>query len=656
MVYCLIKLLYSNINLSFTYHTEEAVSVGDIAQIELKNTNRYGIIIEIKSDKGNFETKSILSIIRLFGYYHSFIRFLAHYYIIKEELLYKKIIFNLIKIQNKTHNQSEKKTNFIKDLLLSKEQQNIYQKIMLTYQNTPKMPTVLHGMTGSGKTFLYIALILFFIKQKKSVILLVPNAHLSEIITNTITEYLGTELCYQYHSQITLKEKKRVWNAIVEKKVMLVCGVHLPLFLPISNLGAIIVDEEHDPGYVHQQYPYINTKEAALIRAKIESLFILLGSATPSIVSLYLVKMKKYAYFFLTQRYYETLLPKIELITLDKHQKISYLSEYTKEKIRENLQKKEQVLVYLNKKGLHRYAQCHACKKIYMCDNCSIVLTIFAHGLAECARCKHKVFISHRCKYCQEKNDIKTVGIGLDKMQSILEELFPQASIITLESKVLRRKEIAEDLLYKINHNLCDIILCTDAITKGYNFHKISLVVITNVDQNFFIPHFTVTEETIQTVVQVAGRGGRREGQAKVIVQSFNDMTQFKDYFEEKNYLSFAEYELSFRKLLLLPPYIKMALIIIKSDTEKGGEYTANKFYQELYSELRDLVNAEKIFITEPTPPLIKKIKKKYYQEIKIKTQKYEYITPSIKKIIDRRMTSKDCIYFIPFPILSSYE
>ena len=175
---------------------------------------------------------------------------------------------------------------------------------MSTYQNNPKMPAILHGMTGLGKTFIYIALILFFIKQKKSVILLVPNAHLSEIIRDNIAEYLDTELCYQYHSQIGLKEKKRVWNAIVEKKVMLVCGVHLPLFLPISNLGAIIVDEEHDAGYVHQQYPYINTKEAALIRAKIENLFILLGSATPSVVSLDLVKQGKYAYFFLTQRYY----------------------------------------------------------------------------------------------------------------------------------------------------------------------------------------------------------------------------------------------------------------------------------------------------------------------------------------------------------------
>ncbi len=656
MVYCLIKLLYSNINLSFTYHTEEAVSVGDIAQIELKNSNRYGIIIEITSHKGNFETKSILSIIRLFENYHSFIRFLAHYYIIKEELLYKKIIFNLIKIQNKTNNQSEKHTDFIKNLLLSKEQQNIYQRIMSTYQNNPKMPAILHGMTGSGKTFIYIALILFFIKQKKSVILLVPNAHLSEIIRDNIAEYLDTELCYQYHSQISLKEKKRVWNAIVEKKVMLVCGVHLPLFLPISNLGAIIVDEEHDAGYVHQQYPYINTKEAALIRAKIENLFILLGSATPSIASLDLVKQGKYAYFFLTQRYYETLLPKIELITLDKKQKISYLSEYTKEKIRETLQRKEQVLIYLNKKGLHRYAQCHGCKKIYMCNNCSIVLTIFAHALAECARCQYKEFISHRCKYCEEKNDIKTVGIGLDKMHSILEDLFPEASIITLESNVLRRKRMAEDLLHKINHNLCDIIVGTEVISKGYNFHKISLVVIANVDQNFFIPHFTVTEETIQTVIQVAGRGGRKEGQATVIVQSFNDISQFKDYFEEKNYLDFAEYELSFRKLLMLPPYIKMALLIIKSDKEREGQSIANQFYQELYSEVHDLVDAGKVIITEPTPPLIKKIKKKYYQEIKIKTEKYEYITPSIKKIMRTKMSSKERIYFIPFPILSSYE
>lgn len=656
MVYCLIKLLYSNINLSFTYHTEESVSIGDIAQIELKGSKRYGIIIEITSHKGDFETKSILSIIRLFKNYHSFIRFLAHYYIIKEEILYKKIIINLINIQNKPNSKIINNTNSVKDLLLSKEQDDTYQKIMLVYKQSQKIPIVLHGMTGSGKTFLYIALISFFIKQKKSVILLVPNAHLSEIITHTITEYLGIEFCYQYHSQIDLKEKKRVWNAIMENKIMLVCGVHLPLFLPISNLGAIIVDEEHDAGYVHQQYPYINTKEAALIRAKIENLFIMLGSATPSIVSLYLTKQGKYAYFFLAQRYYETLLPKIEIITLDKKQKISYLSEYTKEKIKEALEKKEQVLIYLNKKGLHRYAQCNACKKIYICDNCSIVLTIFAHGLGECARCQYKEFISHRCKYCQAKNDIKTVGIGLDKMHTILEELFPQASIITLESNILRRREIAENLLHKINHNLCDIILGTDVITKGYNFHKISLVVIANVDQNFFIPHFTLTEETIQTVIQVAGRGGRKEGQARVIVQSFNDMSQFKDYFQEKNYLHFVEYELSFRKLLLLPPYIKMALLIIKSKAEEQGCFIANQIYQELCSELHNLIDAEKIFIYQPAPPLIKKIKKKYYQEIKIKTQKYEYITSSIKKIISEKRFSENHIYFIPFPILSAYE
>lgn len=654
MKYCLVKLLYNYINLEFTYHTDIFVSIGDIVLVSLKNNEYWGIITEISNYKKNFITKPILKVIYLFDKYHYFIATLSNYYLIKKEILYKRIINDLVRIEKKE--VSELNYQNIKKNILEKEQEEIFNNIINHYKTKKKIPYLLHGHTGAGKSHIYISIIKYFLDQNKSVILLFPNAYLAHVISNTIKQYIEKDRCFEYHSQDNTKNRKQLWQNILNKKSIVVCGVHLPIFLPITNIGAIIVDEEHDTNYVFQKYPYINSKEAALIYAKINNIFILLGSATPSITSLFNAFNEKYQYFLLANRFYKTALPQISVIQISQKDRLTYMPKEVQDSISQTLNRKEQVLLYLNKKGLYKYAQCNGCKNVYICKNCDIALTIFAHNMGKCSRCDYKEIIPTICKYCQAKNEIKPIGIGLDKMYNIVFEIFPNSKIIQLDGDILKKKKIAEEAMIKINNHEYDIILGTDVISKGYNFNKVSLVVILNVDQKFFIPHFMMTEETIQSVIQVSGRAGRKEGEGQVLIEAWNDMSELQQYFKEKNYLEYAKFELKMREQLLLPPYIKLALLVIKSNTENEAIQIIKIIYEYLINKLTQKIKDRQIYVDEPIAAMIRKVKKKYYYQIKIKTIQYKYIEEHIKYILSKYSNQTNYIFYIPNPILTFYE
>ena len=655
MNYALISIISYHINLRFTYQTTSFIEIGDIVLIELKNNKVWGIVIDIVPQPCKYEAKSILEILRLEKNYKVFITKLANHYIIFEHILYKKIISQLLYQPKKIISIAEPETQR-KTLLLNSEQQNVFNTIIEYNSSKIKKPSLLHGITGSGKTYLYIALIKYYLAKNQSIICLFPNAHLAHTVLQEIKLYIDGSICHEYHSHGNKESRKIVWQSIIQKKPMLICGVHLPLFLPILELGCIIIDEEHDLGYAENRFPYINTKEAALIRAQIENIPILLASATPSLSSFFQTTQNKYNYIKLESRHFQTTLPRISMISMDKKEKKEGISKILENEIQDTILKKEQVLLFFNKKGIYRYATCKKCDYKFCCIHCSILLTIFPHHVAQCNRCKYKIILPETCPVCHKENEIKTVGYGLGKLTQYVETLFPEAHIIAIDGDTLKNKNDAAKIIEDINNKKYDIILGTQIITKGYNFNAVSLVGIINADQNFCIPHFMIMEESIAQYIQVAGRAGRKEGKGTVILQAFSDIQYLTEYLQEDKYTDFVTFELTFRQSLLLPPYIKMALLLIKQNTDEAASHLIEEVYQLIITYNKAIIENKTLTVLLPERSLLHKIKNKYYYQIILKSQSYNIIQTATKKIIEQYNKKNTIIHYIPHPILNHYE
>jgi primosomal protein N' (replication factor Y) len=627
--YALISIISYNINLRFVYKSIENITIGDIVLIELKNNKTWGIIIEIVNQPQN--------------------------YIIFEHILYKKIINQLLYYTKK--NNQELIASKKEEILLNDEQEKIVHDIINTFNNnTIQKPVVLQGVTGSGKTYIYIKIIEYFLYKNQSIIFLFPNANLAHTICQEIKLYINQDICYEYHSHGTKDLRINTWQALLEKRPIVVCGVHLPLFLPIQNLGTIIIDEEHDLGYADNRHPYINTKEAALLRAYIENIPIILGSATPSLSTIYNIKNNKYIMFQLKKRHFNTNLPKMSIININKDEKKIGISIQLKNAILQTLEQKEQILLFLNKKGIYRYAECKKCKYKFSCIHCNILLTIYAHHIAQCNRCKYKIILPEQCPICHHDNKIKTVGYGLNKLAQYIETIFPQAKIILLDGDILKNKKISETILSDINNKKYDIILGTQVITKGYNFNNVSLVGVINADQIFSIPHFMIMEETIQQYIQVAGRAGRQNGKGTVLLQTISDINYLENYIKEENYFQFSEFELNFRCTLNLPPYCKMSLILIKHENDTIACELIQEIYKKIIYQNESFINSKTLTILAPEKTFLNKIKNKYYYQITIKSSSFNIIQIAIKNIINDYNHKKNILCYIPNPILNEYE
>jgi primosomal protein N' (replication factor Y) len=656
MKYCLVLCLSYSIKIPFTYQTEEVISLGDLVFIEIKNKKVWGIVIDFVKKPVSFVAKSILSIMTLDKNYHDFIHKIAEYYIVDYALVYKKVIMQLL-YQTKKINQSAlglKKEVMV--LLLSQEQTTAYNLIQSFFSLPELKPCVLHGITGSGKTYISIALIKFYLAKNQSIIYLFPNANLAHAILDEVKKYIDQAICFEYHSHGLKSDRNMVWQNIIEKKAMVIFGVYLPIFLPLMNIGIIIVDEEHDTGYADSRYPFFNIKEIALIKAQKEHIPILLASATPSINSYAQTLEKKYHYVKMNFRHFKAQLPDIKLIVMDKKEKKNIVSMALKDEIIQVLEHNEQVLLFFNKKGLFRYAECSDCEYKFTCKYCSILLTIYDHHVAQCNRCKYKINVPDVCPFCSKKKSICFVGYGLNKITNVIQLQFPKARIISIDGDLFKNKIQAEKIISDINDNQYDIIIGTQLITKGYNFHRVSLVGVLQADQQLNIPNYVTMEETVQQLIQVSGRAGRKDTAGKVIIQSYSDISYLKEFLDEDNYLNFVNFELSFRQKLLLPPYYKIAMILIKTKYVALGISISKKIHQHLLDNFLSSKDIHDIIVMLPEKSFLHKIKSYYYYQITIKSKQYSALKEIISEIIKKYNTKDIAVYFIPNPLLSSYE
>jgi len=532
---------------------------------------------------------------------------------------------------------------------LTDEQQAVYSFIA-QYIHTPRFtPTVLHGITGSGKTEVYKKLIQEAIANNRTVMLLLPEVTLALQFERLLRAQLPSTIAmYGFHSATGMREKKYLWRALIEHHPILIIGVHLPVLLPIANLGLIIVDEEHETGYQEKKHPKINSKEAALMRAHKAGIPIVLGSATPSVSSLYNVATRGWHFFKLTKRF-SGALPTIKTVLLtDKKQRRSFwISTVLEQAIHDRLAKHEQVIVFINRRGFSFFVQCTQCQFIFMCLSCSVSLTLHANATLTCHYCGYSCTQPSTCPQCSahEQYFLKK-GIGTQQVVSILESLFPRARIGRADLDTTTKKKQWAQILNDFEHGALDILVGTQTITKGYHFPRVTLVGILWADLNLNFPRYNASETTLQQLIQVAGRAGRERPDSLVIVQSMADHQIFQ-FLNEIEYTNFYEQEIAQRAAVGYPPCTRLIEIELKNTNERIVEHEATTFTTALrtYQE----THAAPITILGPAKPPVHMIKNIHTRLIYMKGHDFATMMQVCTKI--DQAGYKSSIFFTPNPV-----
>ena len=482
-------------------------------------------------------------------------------------------------------NQHKKLTAEKLEINLNNEQNSIFKKIL---RNTDSFSTsLIHGVTGSGKTEVYVKLAQEVIRKKKQVLIIVPEINLTPQTITRFEMYIDENI-QSYHSAHTLKEKMTTWLNVKNKKLDIVIGTRSSIFLPFKSLGLIIIDEEHDSSLKQQEKFRYHARDLSIMRAKSLNIPIVIGSATPSFESLHNTLLEKFKKYNLTKRYYKTDLPKITLVDLTKDLPQDGISKFLKENIANTLSKKQQILLYIGRRGFSHALTCLECRWISKCKICESFMTYHKNQkLLKCHHCGNKQSISTNPGKC-EKCSLIPVGFGTQRIEDKIKELFPDARVGRIDSDAISSVKKLRDFINRAKNNEVDILIGTQMIVKGHDFPNVSLVGIIDIDSGLFNLDFRGLERTAQLITQVAGRSGRKNEGGHVIIQTRTPKHPLLDILLSKGYEDFAMKNLNDRKKANLPPYTHLCLVRMSS----SKKITAFNFLDEikcLFSEQKNI-------------------------------------------------------------------
>lgn len=431
---------------------------------------------------------------------------------------------------------------------------------------------LLHGVTGSGKTHLYLEKIAETVSDGKNALVLLPEISLTKQITQRLEKKYGKKLGF-YHQKLTDFERVEVWRKIKNNELNIIIGTRNAIFLPFQNLGIIIVDEEHDSGYRPREVsPYFNAKDASLILADIYNAKVILGSATPSLESYWLSENGKLNYVALNERYGGVKMPTFEIVNLQEAQNTKNIQgNFTVqaiEHIQHQLDDSKQVMILHNRRGYANVVECESCGYVSYCANCDVVMTYhkFSNEL-KCHYCGHKSPKPEKCPKCMSEN-LNTRGIGVEQIHEEVEKIFPGAEVDRMDVESMRRKFAFEKLYEKIEGGETDIIVGTQMISKGLDFDHIELVVVPRADQMMYIQDFRAEERAYQLLMQVSGRAGRVSGEGKLIIQTYNPQHPVFELIGQNDCRKVYQHLLDERKKFHYPPFTKTVLVELKHRKE----------------------------------------------------------------------------------------
>jgi primosomal protein N' (replication factor Y) len=534
-------------------------------------------------------------------------------------------------------------TNDLK--VLNEFQEKALAEIKETFKE--KDVTLLHGITSSGKTEVYTKLIQEVLDEGKQVLFLLPEIALTTQIIVRLQYYFGEQISV-FHSKYSINERVEVWNNVLNNKLKarIILGARSSVFLPFSNLGLIVVDEEHETSYKQfEPSPRYNARDAAIVLAKIHKAKILLGSATPSLETYYNAQQNKYGFVELNRRHGNVQLPKIELINVkEKHRKKEmkgHFSDRLLTLIQEALDLKEQVILFQNRRGYSPVVECKTCGVSPECPNCDVTLTFhkFKHEL-RCHYCSYQRAMPNSCGACGS-NTLDTKGFGTEQIELELKEIFPAFKIGRMDLDTTRGKHGYQKIIGAFEAKEIDVLVGTQMLSKGLDFENVSLVGILNADTMLNFPDFRAHERGYDMMVQVSGRAGRSKKQGNVAIQTYNPFHQILQQVSTTNYTEMYKEQLQERYQYKYPPYYRLIKITLKHRDYNKVDSGVNWLFKALYSSFGE-------HVLGPTAPAVARIRNQYIKNIIIKIPPKQGLVHTKSQITKIRNTFEAVADFRP--------
>ena len=503
-------------------------------------------------------------------------------------------------------------------------------------------PTVflLHGVTGSGKTEVYLQAIARALELGKGAIVLVPEISLTpqtvERFKARFTSGRLQTLVAVLHSHLSAGERHDEWHKIRQGRARIVIGARSAIFSPVEPLGLIIVDEEHEHTYKQEEAPRYHARDVAIVRGQMEGATVVLGSATPSMESFYNCSRDKYKLLQLLERADDKKMPVVRIVdmrqTLRPGSPIPIFSPQLKEAIAQRLERSEQVILFLNRRGYSTALQCPLCGYVAGCPNCSLSLTYHRQDQKLCCHvCAHTEPVPAVCPNPKCRNpQIRYSGLGTQKVEATLAKLFPHARIKRMDSDALQRKNDFRRILGDFRAGKIDVLVGTQMIAKGLHFPNVTLVGIIYADLALHQPDFRAGERTFQLLTQVAGRAGRGEVEGEVFVQAFTPFHPAIQYARRHDFTGFYEQELEFRQQLKYPPYSRIALLTLKGRNEDKVQFSANHLQRELEKATRDIKD---LILAGPAPAPLLRAETYYRYQIMLRAQRMSALSRRLAQV-----------------------
>ncbi len=521
---------------------------------------------------------------------------------------------------------------------LNDEQNRVYQKVK--EKKDSKFPILIHGVTASGKTEVYFKLIKDTIDEGKNVLFLAPEIALASQLTRRLAKKFGTKDVAIWHSSISDGERYDVWQKLYRDEIKILAGVRSAVFAPLKNIGLIIIDEEHENAYKQTNpAPRYDARIIASKLAQYHNCPLLLGSATPDIQTYYRA-LNTNNLLEMPTRFNNAPVAKTSVINMQENSKQAYrgvISVQLQKAIEETLEKGQQVILLINRRGFSTYTQCRACGEVLECENCSIPLIWHSsEGVLKCHYCGRTKSFPSTCPNC-ESDALKNSGTGTQKIEMFIKELFKTAKVERIDSDILSKKNEHIKLLNKFQNGEIDILVGTQMIAKGLDNPNVTLVGVISADESFNMPDFRASERGFQLLTQVAGRAGRGKYVGKVIFQTYNPDFYAFESARKQNYKEFYDTEINAREAFDYPPYSQLFRFVLSCENVFRAEKAAMEIALRLNEMIKKAGISERLIVLGPTPCIIEKIRNSYRFQIIVKNKADEkghmFITRFIKGV-----------------------
>ncbi|WP_440250036.1 primosomal protein N' [Clostridium sp.] len=579
----------------------------------IKNPDGYKKIVEFfKTNSGKYTKSELIN-------EHSISQYKLNKLIENEVLSIEEE--SVFRYNDRVYNKDSAKT-------LTIEQENIIRE----YINSDDKMFLLKGVTGSGKTEVYMKLVERVLLEEKSAIILVPEIALTPQMIERFKGRFGVNVAL-FHSKLSDGERFDEWFRVKEGKAKVIVGARSAIFLPAKNLGLIIIDEEHENTYKSEQNPKYQTKEVAEYLSELKGCKVILGSATPSIETYYRALTGEMKLLELNSRVDNKPMPPMKVIDMRNELKGGNKSLFSRElfiAIQERLKRKEQIILFLNRRGFSTFVSCRSCGYVFKCDECDISMTYHKNGLLICHYCGKTKREPRECPKCHSKY-VKFFGAGTQRVEEEVKKYFNNVRILRMDVDTTRDKHSYERIYNTFKNGEADILIGTQMVSKGLDFKNVTLVGILAADMSINIPDYRAAERTFQIITQVAGRAGRGDKQGEVLIQTYTPQHYSLQYAVNYDYEGFYEKEFTVRAMMKYPPFGKLLLI---NGTSKKEELLKN-FMHKITMMIKPLVEScLDIEILGPIPCMISKVKENYRWQIVIKGEFDSYFSKNIKEIL----------------------